>query len=61
MTVRTRIFYARRELYAALAREPALAALVRSQLARSEPAAEAEPAADTEPARGAVLQPVDER
>ena len=28
MTVRTRVFYARRELYAALAEEPALAALV---------------------------------
>lgn len=30
MTVRTRVFYARRELYAALAEEPALAALVES-------------------------------
>jgi RNA polymerase sigma-70 factor, ECF subfamily len=29
MTVRTRVFYARRELYAALAQEPALAGLVR--------------------------------
>jgi len=41
MTVRTRIFYARRELYAAFAREPALAALVQSELARSEPSSSA--------------------
>jgi RNA polymerase sigma-70 factor (ECF subfamily) len=53
MTVRTRIFYARRELYAALAREPALAALVQSQLARSEP--------EPEPKRSAAPQPGDER
>jgi RNA polymerase sigma-70 factor (ECF subfamily) len=31
MTVRTRVFYARRELYAVLAEEPALAALVESE------------------------------
>jgi RNA polymerase sigma-70 factor (ECF subfamily) len=37
MTVRTRIFYARRELYAALDREPALAALVQSFLSASAP------------------------
>ncbi|HEX6242636.1 MAG TPA: sigma-70 family RNA polymerase sigma factor [Polyangiales bacterium] len=37
MTVRTRVFYARRELYAALAEEPALAALVESLAAPAEP------------------------
>jgi RNA polymerase sigma-70 factor (ECF subfamily) len=39
MTVRTRIFYGRRELYAALEREPALGALMQSVLSPSEPPA----------------------
>jgi RNA polymerase sigma-70 factor (ECF subfamily) len=55
MTVRTRIFYARRELYAAFAREPALAALVQSELARSEPSAAA-----PEPSGSPAAQPGDE-
>jgi RNA polymerase sigma-70 factor (ECF subfamily) len=38
MTVRTRVFYARRELYAALEHEPALASVVESLLARDQPA-----------------------
>jgi RNA polymerase sigma-70 factor (ECF subfamily) len=36
MTVRTRVFYARRELYAALADEPALASLLETLLVTSE-------------------------
>jgi RNA polymerase sigma-70 factor (ECF subfamily) len=42
MTVRTRIFYARRELYGALEREPALATLVQSLLVPSAPEGEAQ-------------------
>jgi RNA polymerase sigma-70 factor (ECF subfamily) len=56
MTVRTRVFYARRELYAALAEEPALAALVESlstSAARSEKREAPEPLALlTEPQEG---------
>jgi RNA polymerase sigma-70 factor (ECF subfamily) len=45
MTVRTRIFYGRRELYAALAQEPVLAALVQSLLSASEAPVQARRAA----------------
>jgi len=46
LTVRTRLFYARKELYAALAKEPSLAALMRELMPRVAPsagAAEEEP------------------
>ena len=45
MTVRTRVFYARRELYAALAEEPALAGLVETLLATSRAEPRAQPPA----------------
>jgi RNA polymerase sigma-70 factor (ECF subfamily) len=52
MTVRTRVFYARRELYAALAEEPALAALLEAGAApRVEPAPEQSSPAEPKPTK----------